>query len=160
MPRLTIMNKSYNDDEALPNVINYVLDSSLYGGVSVDPEHAVEQMLLVKQLWHKTAGRQVRHFFLSFADYEDVTIDEAMEYGYRIAEYYGDRYQIVFGLHLNTQHVHLHFAFNTVSYVDGKMYSEGYGGWVSFCNYVQTLFPNWEVTLAVSNGNSRDVEKL
>ena len=61
------MNKSYNDVGALPNVINYVLDSSLYGGVSVDPEHAVEQMMLVKQLWHKTAGRQVRHFFLSFA---------------------------------------------------------------------------------------------
>lgn len=155
MPRLTIMNKPYNDEQALANVVSYVMKSGLRGGVAVDPEHAVEQMMLVKTLWHKTDGRQVRHFFLSFADHEEVEICEAMELGYRIAEYYGARFQIVFGLHLDTYHIHLHFAFNTVSYIDGKMYSEGYGDWNRFRDYVQTLFPKWSVELATSTGESR-----
>lgn len=56
MPRLIILNKPYCDEEALPNVVNYVLGRSLCGGMAVDPEYAVEQMLLVKRLWYKTAA--------------------------------------------------------------------------------------------------------
>lgn len=152
MPRLIILNKPYCDEEALPNVVNYVLGRSLCGGMAVDPEYAVEQMLLVKRLWYKTAGRQVRHFILSFEEYEAVTVNKAMEYAGQVARYYGDRFQIVYGLHLNTKHVHVHFAFNTVSYVDGRMYSEGYGDWLRFLGYVQTLFPRWEAALNVSTG--------
>ena len=148
------MNKPYYDENALPWVVDYVCKGGIYSGIAVDPEYSVEQMLLVKQLWHKTKGRQVRHFFLTFGPTEDVTIDEAMEYGCKIAEYYGDRFQIVFGVHLDTGHIHLHFAFNTVSYVDGKMYSEGYGDWLKFRDYVKSLFSRWLVDFSVSVGES------
>lgn len=38
-------------------------------------------------------------------------------------EYYSSRYQIVFGVHTDTRNIHIHFIMNTVSYVDGMMYS-------------------------------------
>lgn len=43
-----------------PDVLRYLIHgyifpkAKLYGGLSVDPHHAAEQMLLVKELWHQT----------------------------------------------------------------------------------------------------------
>lgn len=155
MPRLIMLNKDYSDADALADVVDYVLRSGIVGGVAVDPEYAVEQMMLVKRLWYQTGGRQVRHFILSFADHEDLPIEDLLDSAYRVALYYGDRFQIVFGLHLDTTHVHLHFAMNTVNYLNGRKYSEGYVEWSQFCNYVQTIFPQWPVELSVSRGEGR-----
>ncbi len=43
--------------------------------------------------------------------------------GWQIAAYYAHRYQIVFGVHENTENLHIHFVFNTVSFVDGLKYN-------------------------------------
>lgn len=37
-----------------------------------------------------------------------------------VAEYLGDAYEAVFVVHDNTDHVHSHIVFNSVSFVDGK----------------------------------------
>lgn len=157
MPILKIKNKPYRDDKALATVVNYVLNTSCVGGLFVDPNHAVEQMRLVKQLWYKTEGRQVRHFYVSFSDSEGVSIDEAFEYGYKIARYYADRFQIVFGVHHDTLHIHIHFAVNTVSYIDGRMYSGSWGNYAELRDFIQDLMPEgWKVTLTPDGKNSRD----
>lgn len=41
MPILKIKNHSYDSEEALANVVNYVLRSDRYGGLAVDPEYAI-----------------------------------------------------------------------------------------------------------------------
>lgn len=41
----------------------------------------------------------------------------------RISVYYGCSYQIVFGVHTDTEKIHIHFIMNTVSFIDGTMYS-------------------------------------
>lgn len=76
---------------------------------------------------------------------------EAMEYGYQICQYFGGRFQIVFGLHTNTEHVHLHFALNTVSFVDGIKFSAGLSDYWRLRNYIQSIMPQWHVELVQDN---------
>lgn len=147
MPVLKIKNHSYDSEEALENVVNYVLRSDRYGGLAVDPEYAVFQMQLVKQLWQKTDGRQVRHMILSFSKNEVLAYYEAMEYGYQICQYFGDYFQIVFALHTDTDHVHLHFVLNTVSFIDGSKFSAGPSDYWALRSYIQSLMPQWRVEL-------------
>ena len=50
MPVLKIKTKPYSDDYALENVVHYVLRPGCScGGYAVDPNYAVEQMLMVKE---------------------------------------------------------------------------------------------------------------
>ena len=151
MPILKVKNHSYNGEEALENVVNYVLRSGYYGGLAVDPEHAVFQMQLVKQLWSKTDGRQVRHIILSFSKHEVLDYCDAMKYGYQICQYFGGRFQIVFGLHMDTNHLHLHFALNTVSFVDGSKFSAGPSDYWTLRSYIQSLMPRWSVDLVTDS---------
>ena len=111
----------------------------------MDPEHAFSQMLLTKQIWNKMEGRQIRHFIVAFALDEFLTPQEAKAYGYQIARYYADQYQIVFGLHYDTRNLHLHFAFNTVSYQNGRMYSGGRGDYYGLIHHIQSCMPQWTV---------------
>lgn len=154
MPLLKVLNESYRNEDALENLIYYVCRSGHVGGVGVDPEYARMQMSMVKRLWHKETGRQAWHFILAFAPNEDVTYEEAMAIGYAVAGYYGEWYQIVFGLHFDTNYLHLHFAGNTVSFVDGQMRSEGYADFAAFRNYVQSLMPQWDVKLVVAHSGT------
>ena len=147
MPILKVKNHSYNGEEALENVVNYALRSGYCGGLAVDPEHAVFQMQLVKQLWSKTDGRQVRHIILSFSKHEVLDYCDAMKYGYQVCQYFGGQFQIVFGLHTDTTHVHLHFALNTVSFIDGSKFSAGPSDYWALRSYIQSLMPHWRVDL-------------
>lgn len=112
-------------------------------------------MQLVKQLWGKEQGRQVRHFIVSFDRTEFISYRKIMQIGFDICRYY-HKYRSVYGLHGDTDHLHLHFAVNTVSYKDGKMYAEGISDWHRLRGYIQGLVPQWYVDLRVSDGtNSR-----
>ena len=77
MPVLIMMNKPYDDKDALEAVVQYICRGGYgyYGGYGVDPRYAVQQMQLVKQLWGKEQGRQVRHFILSFHKDEHIGYD-------------------------------------------------------------------------------------
>lgn len=154
MPVLIMMNKPYSDGEALHNVINYICRGG-YGycsGYGVDPRYAAEQMELVKKLWGKEQGRQVRHFIVSFSRSEFISYEKIMQIGFDICRYYAN-YQSVCGLHGDTEHLHLHFAVNTVSHKDGKMYAEGISDWHRLRGYIQGLMPQWHVDLKISDGN-------
>ena len=115
MPILKIVEESYSNKDAMVNVINYICRGPFIGGLGVNPNCAALQMSLVKYVWYKTGGRQVRHFIVSFAGNESTDPDELMAYGYAIANYYYEKgFQVVFGVHTNTGHLHIHFAVNTV----------------------------------------------
>ena len=52
MPILIVMNKPYNDDEALRTVVNYVkrVGYGFYGGYAVNPRYASEEIGLIKRV--------------------------------------------------------------------------------------------------------------
>ncbi|HMM30858.1 MAG TPA: relaxase/mobilization nuclease domain-containing protein [Clostridia bacterium] len=86
-------------------------------------ETAFREMLDVKEQYHKKDGVLGYTFIQSFSPDDNLTPEQAHEIGVRLAqEFFGDRFQVVVGTHLDKAHLHNHFVINSVSFVDGKKY--------------------------------------
>lgn len=120
----------------LKNAVNYIIknyETLYYGGVNVYPEKAYRQMKKIKEYFGKTSGNQLIHYVVCFNEHvQDIVT--AIDFAYRIAEYYKSRYQVLFGIHSELRYngngnakslFHLHIILNSVSFVDGKMFAEG-----------------------------------
>lgn len=127
--------EKYKDNDAIRNVISYVCNlektDGYIGGWAVDPCYAAYEMELLAKLFHNNQGVRLRHWIISFMDYELSKLRsqchcDPMTALYRLgayfSAYYKDRYQILYAVHGGDQ-PHLHFVMNTVSYVDGKKFS-------------------------------------
>ena len=101
----------------------------LIGGINCQPEYAFEQMKETKKYFGKLDKRQGYHLIISFQEGE-VDADTAFDITKRfVKEYLGDVYEAVYAVHDNTEHVHSHIVFNSVSFVDGKKYRYSKGDW-------------------------------
>lgn len=113
--------------------INYVMNPektveadgwSYVDGINVTPETAEKNMMSVKHRYGKEDGIMAYHVIQSFAPGE-VTLEVAHEIGIKLAEkMWGDRFEVVVSTHLDHEHIHNHFVFNSVSFVDGKKYND------------------------------------
>lgn len=119
---------SDSDRQALADIIAYAADEKktekqyFTTGINCDVENAREQFNITKLSFNKTGGIVCGHCMQSFDGYE-VTPEEAHEIGVQMSkELWGDRFQIVVATHLNTNNVHNHIVFNSVSFVDGKRF--------------------------------------
>lgn len=124
-----------NPDKTIPkgtedffNVFDYVRRPDKTADRYVDAincrkEIALQQMILTKKQYGKTDKYIAWHGYQSFKAGE-VTPDIAHEIGLKLAsEMWGDRFQIVVTTHLDKEHIHNHFAFNSVSFRDGGKYN-------------------------------------
>ncbi|MFI3201559.1 MAG: relaxase/mobilization nuclease domain-containing protein [Eubacteriales bacterium] len=126
-----IINKPYENKKALLNVANYIIQEEkcygVYGCIGIREHYVVdivEKMKDTKKLYSKNNGRQLVHIIISFDEYEStcLTGNDAMEIAYSLQEaFYG--YQVLFGVHQNTEHLHIHFMVNTVSIITGRKFS-------------------------------------
>lgn len=131
-----IMYNKYGDIQDLKNLVNYAIKpehciEGIYGAQGVlkgNSDEMYRQMYEIKNYFNKKNGRQALHFILSFSKEEEkfIGLREALEIGYAVAGYFAG-WQIVFGVHTNENHLHIHFAMNTVSYVNGLKFSIGIG---------------------------------
>ena len=86
-------------------------------------ETALRQMILTKKRCGKTDGYIAWHGYQSFKP-EEVTPQLAHEIGVKLAkEMWGDRFEIIVTTHLDKEHIHCHFYFNSVSFQDGGKYN-------------------------------------
>lgn len=127
MANLKIVSRAYINQDALDREITgYIYPKAfLIGGLAVNPNAAVEQMKLIKQIWNQTGGKQLHHFILNFSPWESsrITSEKKLEaLGYKICDHFADDYQIVFGIH-DDGHLHIHFVLNSVSYRTGKKFT-------------------------------------
>lgn len=101
----------------------------LVGGVNCQMEYAFDQMRETKRNFGKLDKRQGYHIMLSFEENE-VSPDMAYELTRRfVEEYLGGKYEAIFCVHDNTEHIHSHTIFNSVSFLDGKKYRYEKGDW-------------------------------
>lgn len=124
--------ESYKEIKDLENLINYAVREEKcreagYGAQGLlkgSPEEMIQQMYDIKRSFSKMNGRQAKHFILSFSKDEEEFIgpQEAMAIGYMVSGYFPE-YQIVFGVHTDTDNLHIHFVMNTVSFVTGLKYN-------------------------------------
>lgn len=110
------------------NVFSYVRnpEKTDYGEyvstVNCLKETALEQMILTKKQYQKSGGYIAWHGYQSFKPNE-VTPEQCHEIGLKLArEMWGDKYQIIVTTHLDKKHLHNHFCFNSVSFIDGRKY--------------------------------------
>ena len=108
----------------LKRALDYVMNPEktqrgrLVGAINCQTDMAFEQMMDTKKQFGKTDKRQGYHIILSFKE-DEVEPDRAFEITQKfVAEYLGDAYEAVFVVHDNTDHVHSHIVFNSVSFVD------------------------------------------
>lgn len=86
-------------------------------------EIALQQMILTKKQYGKDDGYIAWHGYQSFKP-DEVTPQEAHAIGLQTAkEMWGDRFQIIVTTHLDKEHLHNHFCFNSVSFLDGGKYN-------------------------------------
>lgn len=92
-------------------------------GINCRKEIALRQMILTKKQFGKQDKYIAWHGYQSFRIGE-VSANTAHEIGVKLAkELWGDRFQIVVTTHLDKDHIHNHFAFNSVSFRDGRKYN-------------------------------------
>lgn len=117
------------DKTSLKNVIEYASDGSktdnelFVTGINCEVERAYEMMTETKRQFGKKDKVVAYHGYQSFKDGE-VTPEECHAIGVETAKrLWGDRYEIIVTTHLNTKtHLHNHFVFNSVSFVDGEKF--------------------------------------
>ena len=86
-------------------------------------EIALEQMILTKKQFGKDDGYIAWHGYQSFKPGE-VTPELCHQIGVQTAkELWGDNFQIIVTTHLDKDHLHNHFCFNSVGYKDGRKYN-------------------------------------
>ena len=85
---------------------------------------AKRQFQNVKKQFSKTSGIIAYHGYQSFAPGE-VSAQEAHRIGVELAEkLWSDRFQVIVSTHVNTDCIHNHLLFNSVSFRDGKKYHD------------------------------------
>ncbi len=119
----------------LANAISYITDEektqkgSLVGSHNCNVDSALQEMLETKRKYGKTDKRQGYHFIISFKK-QEVRPETAMEITQKFVEkYFGDDFQCLYATHDNTDHVHSHILFNSVSWRTGKKYRYEKGDW-------------------------------
>ena len=86
-------------------------------------EIALQQMILTKKQFNKGDKYIAWHGYQSFKP-DEVTPELCHEIGVKLAkQMWGDRFQVIVSTHLDKDHLHNHFCFNSVSFLDGKKYN-------------------------------------
>lgn len=119
----------------LANAISYITDEEktqrgvLVGSHNCNADTVLQEMLATKRKFGKMDKRQGYHFIISFKK-QEVRPETAMEITQKFVErYLGDDFQCLYATHDNTEHVHSHILFNSVSWRTGKKYRYEKGDW-------------------------------
>ena len=124
------INRSSKSKAGMRNCIEYVLkpgktDTSLTYMTGPAPDelnwnNVYNAFMEEKKIWNKLGGRLYNHNVISFHKDENITPEEALEFGKEFAEKWFPDHQSVIAVHKDREHVHIHIVTNTVSYVDGR----------------------------------------
>ena len=155
MPVLKAVNRPYQKKEDLENLVNYAVKGkdgayNVYGAQGVligDADSMYCQMEEVKKYFRKEGGRQAMHYILSFSRDEmgHIGTQKALWIGYAFAGYCFLGWQAGFGVHTDTESLHIHFIVNTTSYENGRAYGIGPGGLEEMKQYADVLVWNYYI---------------
>ncbi len=117
----------YHDADAKDYLINYIFNHNkiphyYIGGYNIDMRDPAASMQSVSLGFGKEKGVQIHHLIISFSHRELSDYNVANYIADRLSQYIGRKYQTVYAVHENTNHIHFHILFNSVSYIDGSKY--------------------------------------
>lgn len=103
-------------------------DRKMYvGGINCSKQNAYAEMISIQRRFGLRSTVVGYHGIQSFREGE-VTPEQAYEIGKATArKMWGDRYQVLVTVHLNTDNAHCHFVVNPVSFKDGSKFKNKIG---------------------------------
>ena len=125
------INKRTNTHGAMRNCIEYVLrqdkTSELltyitgpYCHNEINYDLVYRIFLEEKKMWNKDTGRMYAHNIISWHKDEQITPEQAFEFGKEFAENWFSGFQTLVAVHKDKDHIHCHLVTNSVSYEDGR----------------------------------------
>ena len=110
----------------IKRIINYVTQdkkttADLITGKDCMADSCLEEMLYMKDLYHKNGGRQYIHIIQSFDPKDNLTPNQVHNAGLKLADTFNG-FQVLVATHIDKEHLHNHLIFNAVSFVDYKKY--------------------------------------
>ena len=125
------INKRTNTHGAMRNCIEYVLRQDKtsepltyvtgpYRHDEIIYDLVYRTFLEEKKLWDKDTGRMYAHNIISWHKDEQITPEQAFEFGKEFAEKWFSGFQTLVAVHKDKDHIHCHLVANSVSYEDGR----------------------------------------
>ena len=125
------INKRTNTHGAMRNCIEYVLRQDKTGKLltyitgpychdEINYDLVYRTFLEEKKMWNKDTGRMYVHNIISWHKDEQITSEQALEFGKEFAEKWFSGFQTLVAVHKDKEHIHCHLVTNSVSYEDGR----------------------------------------
>ena len=125
------INKRTNTHGAMRNCIEYVLRQDKTGELltyvtgpychdEINYDLVYRTFLEEKKMWNKDSGRMYAHNIISWHKDEQITLEQAFEFGKEFAEKWFSGFQTLVAVHKDKDHIHCHLVTNSVSYEDGR----------------------------------------
>ena len=125
------INKRTNTHGAMRNCIEYVLRQDKtseqltyvtgpYYHDEINYDLVYRAFLEEKKVWDKDSGRMYAHNIISWHKDEQITLEQAFEFGKEFAEKWFQGFQTLVAVHKDKDHIHCHLVTNSVSYEDGR----------------------------------------
>ena len=125
------INKRTNTHGAMRNCIEYVLRQDKTGELltyvtgpychnEINYDLVYRTFLEEKKMWDKDTGRMYAHNIISWHKDEQITSEQAFEFGKQFAETWFSGFQTLVAVHKDKNHIHCHLVTNSVSYEDGR----------------------------------------
>ena len=125
------VNKRTNSHGAMRNCIEYVLRQDKtseqlayvtgpYCHDEINYDLVYRAFLEEKKVWDKDSGRMYAHNIISWHKDEQITPEQALEFGKEFAENWFSGFQTLVAVHKDKDHIHCHLVTNSVSYEDGR----------------------------------------
>ena len=125
------INKRTNTHGAMRNCIEYVLRQDKtseqltyvtgpYCHDEINYDLVYRAFLEEKKVWDKDSGRMYARNIISWHKDEQITLEQAFEFGKDFAEKWFQGFQTLVAVHKDKDHIHCHLVTNSVSYEDGR----------------------------------------
>ena len=107
----------------IKRIINYVTQdkkttADLITGKDCMADSCLEEMLYMKDLYHKNGGRQYIHIIQSFDPKDNLTPNQVHNAGLKLADTFNG-FQVLVATHIDKEHLHNHLVINSVSFETG-----------------------------------------
>lgn len=140
----------YRDAESRDTVISYIQQpdktpGGFIGCIGVDPQNIPNSMRATAAYYKKDSGVRLRHMILSFSPYEIQNPETAYQIGCEVMAHIYGEYETAFAVHQDTDNLHIHFVFNSVSYTDGHRYSGKRGEYYSLVEEIEQILRNYGI---------------
>ena len=130
MPIIHFINSKTQTAGGMKNVLAYVTrtektkseDKQYVTPLNCSTPTAYEEMIATKNTYHKNSGRMYYHLVQSFPKGDHTSPELAHQIAVELAEKAFGKYECVVATHIDREHIHSHFVFNSVSFEDGRKY--------------------------------------